>query len=96
MSDTETGVKRLLVWCADRPGIVNAVSGFLLEAGANIVQSGQYTSDPEGGQFFLRMEFTLPAGADFSELPARFGDEVAARFEMGFRFWDAARRTSAR
>jgi len=80
------------VWCADRPGIVNAVSGFLLEAGANIVQSGQYTSDPEGGQFFLRMEFTLPPGADFSELPARFGDEVAARFEMGFRFWDAARR----
>jgi len=92
LSDTETGVKRLLVWCADRPGIVNAVSGFLLEAGANIVQSGQYTSDPEGGQFFLRMEFTLPPGADFSELPARFGDEVAARFEMGFRFWDAARR----
>ena len=92
MSDTETGVKRLLVWCADRPGIVNAVSGFLFEAGANIVQSGQYSSDPEGGQFFLRMEFTLPPGADFSELPARFGDEVAARFEMGFRFWDAARR----
>jgi formyltetrahydrofolate deformylase len=80
------------VWCADRPGIVNAVSGFLFEAGANIVQSGQYSSDPEGGQFFLRMEFTLPAGVDFSEMQASFGVDVASRFDMGFRFWDAARR----
>jgi formyltetrahydrofolate deformylase len=89
----ETGVKRLLVWCADRPGIVRAVSGFLFDAGANIVQSGQYSSDPEGGQFFLRMEFTLPPdGPPFEELPLRFGEEVAAQFEMGFRFWDASRR----
>jgi formyltetrahydrofolate deformylase len=89
----ETGVKRLLVWCADRPGIVRAVSGFLFDAGANIVQSGQYSSDPEGGQFFLRMEFTLPADAPpFTELPLRFGEEVAAQFDMGFRFWDASRR----
>ncbi len=88
----ETGVKRLLVWCADRPGIVAAVSAFLFDAGANIVTSDQHSSDPEGGQFFLRMEFTLPADRDLHQLSARFGDEVAGRFEMGFRFWDANER----
>jgi formyltetrahydrofolate deformylase len=87
----ETGVKRLLVWCADQPGIVSAVSSFLFEAGANIVQSDQHTSDPEGGQFFLRMEFTLE-GEPLSELSERFANEVAARFDMGFRFWDASER----
>src|ERR671934_2063785 len=86
----EAGVKRLLVWCADQPGIVSAVSGFLFEAGANIVQSDQHTSDPEGGEFFLRMEFTLE-GVELSALSERFGAEVASRFGMGFRFWDAAK-----
>jgi formyltetrahydrofolate deformylase len=89
----ETGVKRLLVWCADRPGIVRAVSTFLFEAGANIVQSDQHSSDPEGGQFFLRMEFTLPDGAEpLSALAERFEGVVAERFDMGFRFWDSQER----
>ena len=87
----EAGVKRLLVWCADQPGIVSAESGFLFEAGANIVQSDQHTSDPEGGEFFLRMEFTL-SGEELSALAERFGSEVASRFDMGFRFWDASKR----
>ncbi|HEY2604303.1 MAG TPA: formyltetrahydrofolate deformylase [Thermoleophilaceae bacterium] len=93
MSDTGTGVKRLLVWCADQPGIVRAVSSFLYESGANIVQSAQHTSDPEGGQFFLRMEFTLPPEtATMTELGERFAEQVAAGFGMGFRFWDASER----
>jgi formyltetrahydrofolate deformylase len=84
---------RLLVWCADRPGIVSAVSGFLFRARANIVQSDQHSSDPEGGEFFLRMEFTLPAGAEpLAELSERFAREVGDTFDMGFRFWDAGRR----
>jgi formyltetrahydrofolate deformylase len=52
---------RLLIGCADRPGIVAAVSGFLFEQGANIVSSQQYSTDPIGGRFFLRTEFFLPA-----------------------------------
>jgi formyltetrahydrofolate deformylase len=89
----ETGVKRLLVWCADQPGIVSAVSAFLFEAGANIVQSDQYSSDPVGGAFFLRMEFTLPAESEpLPELSERFAARVADGFEMGFRFWDASER----
>jgi formyltetrahydrofolate deformylase len=38
-----------MVRCSDRPGIVAAVSGFLHAQGANIHQSDQYSTDPEGG-----------------------------------------------
>jgi formyltetrahydrofolate deformylase len=84
-------VFRLLTVCPDRPGIISAVSRFLFEAGANIVRSDQYSSDPQGGTFYLRMEFTLP---DQSRDPVeeRFAEEVAARFEMQWRLWDARRR----
>jgi formyltetrahydrofolate deformylase len=82
---------RLLISCPDRPGIVAAVSRFLFEAGANIVRSDQHTSDPEGGDFFLRMEFTLPSESreGFAE---RFGLGVAEPFGMTWRLWDAAQR----
>jgi formyltetrahydrofolate deformylase len=82
---------RLLISCPDRPGIVAAVSRFLFEAGANIVRSDQHTSDPEGGDFFLRMEFTLPREGreGFAE---RFGLGVAEPFGMTWRLWDAAQR----
>jgi formyltetrahydrofolate deformylase len=82
---------RLLISCPDRPGIISAVSGFLFDAGANIVRSDQYSSDPEGGTFFLRMEFTLPAGSR-PGLEDRFADSVAERFGMTWRLWDAKQR----
>src|SRR5437588_598543 len=82
---------RLLVHCADRPGIVAAISAFLFERGANIVSSHQYSSDPSGGQFFLRTEFFLAereagdartdAGRHES-LHAEFDRNVAGRFGM--------------
>jgi formyltetrahydrofolate deformylase len=77
---------RLVVSCPDRPGIISAVSGFLADAGANIVRSDQYSTDPAGGTFFLRMEFT-GASVDLAE---RFGAEVGDRFDMDWRLWDAA------
>jgi formyltetrahydrofolate deformylase len=84
-------VLRLLTVCPDRPGIISAASRFLFEAGANIVRSDQYSSDPEGGTFFLRMEFTLPDDARES-LEECFAEEVGIPFEMEWRFWDARRR----
>jgi formyltetrahydrofolate deformylase len=83
-------VLRLLTVCPDRPGIISSVSRFLFEAGANIVRSDQYSSDPEGGTFFLRMEFTLPPDAS-GGLEERFAEEVGAPLEMRWRFWDAGR-----
>ncbi|HTX31561.1 MAG TPA: formyltetrahydrofolate deformylase [Solirubrobacteraceae bacterium] len=80
---------RLLISCPDRPGIVATVSRFLYEAGANIVTSDQYSSDPEGGAFFLRMVFTI-AAADYNGLTERFGLSVAEPFGMRWRFWNAS------
>jgi formyltetrahydrofolate deformylase len=80
---------RLLVSCADRPGIVAAVSRFLFERGANIAQSDQYSTDPEGGTFLLRMVFHLP-GADLEGLRGEFASEVAEPFGMTWTLRDAA------
>ncbi len=80
---------RLLIGCADRPGIVAAVSGFLLEQGANIVSSHQYSTDPIGGRFFMRTElFLRELGASPVEPEARrrferlFAADVADRLGM--------------
>jgi len=82
---------RLLISCPDKPGIVAAVSRFLFEAGANIVRSAQYSTDPEDGTFFLRMEFTL-ATERRDGLAERFGLALAEPFEMTWRLWDSAER----
>jgi formyltetrahydrofolate deformylase len=81
---------RILIACPDRPGIIAAVSRFLYERGANIVRSDQFSSDPTGGEFFLRMEFTLPSEAR-AELAEEFGLSVASRFDMTWRLWDTSR-----
>ena len=86
----QPGLLRLLISCPDRPGIVAAVSRFLFEAGANIVRSDQYSTDPEGGTFFLRMEFAL-APEKREGLAERFGLKVAEPLRMTWRLWDAAR-----
>ena len=100
---------RLLIDCADRPGIVAAVSGLLFELGANIVSSNQYSSDPIGGRFYLRTEFFLEGLSGRSDGPARerereerevfrrrFQDEVASRFDMEWkvRYWGERRRVA--
>ena len=80
---------RLLIACPDRHGIVAAVSGFLAARDANIVTSDQYSTDPEGGAFFMRMAFTIEATR--RGLRAGLRDEVAERFAMEWRLDDAGR-----
>jgi formyltetrahydrofolate deformylase len=83
---------RLLISCADQPGIVADVTRFLYAAGANIVSSGQHSTDPQGGAFFMRTEFALAMGQrERAELERRFEREVAAPFGMRWRMWDAGR-----
>ena len=72
---------RLLIACPDRHGIVAAVSGFLAARDANIVTSDQYSTDPEGGAFFMRMAFTIEAlGEDFARAFATRGGRAASRW----------------
>ena len=47
----------LTLSCPDRPGIVHAVSGFLLERGGNIEEAAQF-NDHSTGLFFMRVQFT--------------------------------------
>ncbi|MFC5469244.1 formyltetrahydrofolate deformylase [Cohnella suwonensis] len=83
---------RMLISCPDKAGIVAAVSQFLYEQGANIVQSDQYTMDPTGGMFFMRVEF------DLHELESRLSalqedfTRIADRFSMRWSIFRAARR----
>ncbi|WP_341279058.1 formyltetrahydrofolate deformylase [Paenibacillus sp. FSL H8-0537] len=88
----KSGRARMLISCPDRSGIVAAVSHFLYEHGANIVQSDQYTMNPEGGMFFIRFEFDL---TDLDkELPVLVEDfaRVADRFDMKWHTFRASRK----
>jgi len=81
---------RLLVSCPDRPGIVAAVAQFLYDHGANIIESDQYSTDPEGGTFFLRTVFHRAGLAAMrDELERRFAAEVGRPFTMDWSFADA-------
>ena len=78
---------RLLVSCPDRPGIVAAVSQLLFEHGANIVESDQYSTDPEGGAFFLRTVFHRAGLAAMrDDLERHFAAEVGQRLHMEWTF----------
>jgi formyltetrahydrofolate deformylase len=83
---------RMLISCPDQPGIVAAVSQFLFEHEANIVQSDQYTMDPEGGMFFIRIEFDLPELSERIERLKRNFQEVAVRFRMDWRLSLASKK----
>jgi formyltetrahydrofolate deformylase len=85
-------VGRLLLRCADRPGLVSAVTTFLAEAGANIVSLEQHSTEQSGGTFVQRTTFHLPGlTAARDALERDFGDRVAARFDMNFRLTEAAK-----
>ncbi len=76
---------RFLIKCPDQPGIVSAVSEFLFKYDANIVESDQYTMDPEGGEFFMRIEFDCP---DLQEKAGKMEDEfqpIAEEFKMDWK-----------
>ncbi|MCC8352343.1 formyltetrahydrofolate deformylase [Bacillus sp. AF23] len=73
---------RLLVSCPDQPGIVAAVSAFLLEHGANIIESNQYTTDPEGGRFFLRIDFDCEGIQEKKEKLQDAFSSIANTFDM--------------
>jgi formyltetrahydrofolate deformylase len=88
--DRYRDIGRLLITCPDRPGIVAAVSRFLYERGANILESQQYSTDPFGGTFFVRVAFPRDGLTDhFDEMEAAFAD-LSDEFSMRWRMTRAA------
>ncbi|MFD2705347.1 formyltetrahydrofolate deformylase [Salibacterium lacus] len=83
---------RLLISCPDQPGIVAAVSQYLQKQQANIVQSDQYSTDPEGGTFFMRIEFNLPSFEERFPLILQGFESIADSFQMSWRLEQERKR----
>jgi len=79
----------LTIVCPDRPGIVHAVTGWLLRHHGNILESQQF-DDARAGKFFMRIDFEVTEPVEADDLRAEFAEAVAREFEMQFELWDAA------
>jgi formyltetrahydrofolate deformylase len=81
----------LTLYCPDKPGIVYAVSSFLVQHSANILASQQYGESPDG-RFFMRVHFSVPPpGQQPAELERGFS-WVAEAFQMAWQLHDRATR----
>jgi len=84
---------RLLIRCADQPGIVAAVTTFLFQHGANITELDQHSTDPSGGLFFMRLEFQTPKlDVTRAELERAFDEAAGRRYKMDWHISYAAER----
>jgi formyltetrahydrofolate deformylase len=87
---TEHSTSRLLLACPDRPGLIATVSGFLADAGLNIVDADQHSTAE--GRFFMRMVFDPVPQKQRDEVQGRFEEEVARPCEMDYRFAESSQR----
>jgi formyltetrahydrofolate deformylase len=82
----------LTLSCPDEPGLVYAVTGYLVRFGANIVTSQQF-GDRLTGRFFMRIHFDCSGAVrHLGELREGFS-EVAAKHAMQYELVDAATPT---
>jgi formyltetrahydrofolate deformylase len=83
----------LLIRCADRPGIVAAVSTFLFHHGANVVDLDQHSTEESPGTYFMRLEFQT-GGLDvpLPRLGEIFAAEVGRPMVMEWRLTSHAER----
>lgn len=73
----------LTLRCVDKPGIVHAISGAIVDAGGNIEESQQFAS-ADTGKFFMRLQISAGAAAR-SAFETRLRatlEEPAQRYEM--------------
>ena len=80
----------LALSCADRPGIVARVTGYLAQAGGNIIEAQQF-NDLEEDKFFMRVAFD-PGSADREAFSEGFG-AIAHEYGMA---WSMTRRDRPR
>ena len=82
----------LTVSCQDGPGLVYAITGYLVRFGANILASQQF-DDRLTGRFFLRVHFDFVGKAPDLELLRTAFAEVSDAHHMQFDLVDAATPT---
>ena len=80
MNDLSTHWILTLV-CEDRPGIVHAISGAVVEANGNITESQQFSSD-DTGTFFMRLQVQSTISRDDFEAALA---PVTERYAMTWR-----------
>jgi formyltetrahydrofolate deformylase len=78
----------LTLSCEDRPGIVHAVTSFLMAHGGNIMESQQF-GDQQAGRFFMRIDFEVAAPTTAEALRSAFA-ATAAEFELEFELGSAS------
>jgi formyltetrahydrofolate deformylase len=79
----------LKISCPDRPGIVHAVSQFLFNQTANILDSAQF-SDTFTSRFFMRVHFAkTKQELNLKKLQELF-KEIGDSFQMDWELFDAA------
>ena len=71
----------LLIQCPDRKGIVAKLSNFVFERDANILSSYQYSTDPDGGRFFMRLKFVFDPARHSESAIASGVTAIAQEFE---------------
>jgi formyltetrahydrofolate deformylase len=81
----------LTLSCPDKPGIVYAVSSFLVQHSGNIISSQQY-GEPDGGLFFMRVHFSVPLPGRPADDLGRDFDRVAGAFQMTWQLHDQEMR----
>ncbi|MEP9362756.1 formyltetrahydrofolate deformylase [Nocardioides sp. CN2-186] len=77
----------LTLSCADRPGIVAAVAGFLADRGFTIRDSQQF-GDEDSGLFFIRVHAVADLPIEFDLLRAEFGPAVGETMEASWALHD--------
>jgi len=78
----------LLFQCQDRKGIVAKISDFIFKIGGNIITADQHSTDPEGGYFFIRVEFVLDNGQYSRQGLVLAFKPVAGEFGASWNLYD--------
>src|SRR5690625_60335 len=92
----KSDIGRLLVKCPDKPGIVAALSTFLYENGADIIESSQYSSDDPRRMFYIRFEYYRENLLDYRDVVEKKFEALAKEFEMDYTFtYNETRKRSA-
>lgn len=78
----------LTISCPDRPGVVHAVSGFLLNLNGNIIDSQQFR-DAESERFFLRVCFTTATSV---KIVREAFVPIAEKFQMQWQVHDSSHK----